>query len=226
MSPDGSMMVKYAAEQISNAPYTSNFLKDLWNGLKGEFKLASLFKAHENTSDYEVGSWDVRSWGYYIVTSVTKNADTVTECQKDICVFPNQMLSLQAHEGRDEIWTVKKGTLTVIVNGKMRDLKEGESVTLKAGDIHCMINRTNNPVQVHEIQSGVCQEKDNMRLMDFGGRKTVDYNHADLTQSKELYQGVMNTMPQSLAKHISNAQNTLRMWKSRAMFLSQQPKAA
>ena len=205
---------------ITSEPYTFKLKGFCKNYLKGEFKLASIFRGNENTSDYQVGSWDVRSWGYYIVTSATKNKGVVTECQKDICVFPKQMLSLQAHAGRDEKWTVVEGTLTVIINGETREVNAGESVELKAGDIHCMINMTDSPVKVHEIQSGICKETDNMRIKDFGGRATVPYDHPQTEASKKLYGEFMNKMPQSLGKLRYQTTNTVRMWTNRAKFLS------
>jgi|GEM_PF-541033 len=236
MSLDGKYMIeKQTREIISHSSYKSYLMKDLLRGLKGEFKLASIFKANENTSDYEVGSWDVRSWGYYVVTNVKKTSDIVTECQKDICVFPKQMLSLQSHmgedmdgndlghKGRKEIWRVVEGTLTYIQNGELKTAEPGDEITHGPGVIHCMINMTDKPVKVHEIQSGVCQELDNIRLMDFGGRKVKKIEHPKLQASKKLYQSVMDAMPQSLSKYIANAQNTVRMWTSRAMFLANKP---
>lgn len=216
----------------SNEAYKLHWSDFVTSWLRGEFKLASLFRAKENNSEYAVGSWDVRGWGYYVVTDVIKggkDGQVVTECQKDIVVFPYQMLSLQAHigedmegknlghEGREEIWTVIEGTLTYIQNGERKTAGPGEKIVHGAGVIHCMANMTGQPVKVHEIQKGVCQEKDNVRVADLGGRPVRDVDNVYLQKARDLYKEIMDEMP---VKLFMGMQNKWRVIASRAMFLS------
>lgn len=127
----------------------------------------------ENLANYVAGAKDTRKWGTWEALSVKVVDGVVVECEKRIVVNPTPMgiLSLQMHEGRGEVWTVEEGVLTVILNGQKHNVSKGQSIIIPQGAIHCMINETNSPVSVHEIQRGICQEKDNHRLEDAHGRK-------------------------------------------------------
>ncbi len=137
----------------------------------------------ENLDNYVEGAYDVRPWGRWDALSVKVENDVVVECEKRITVNPTPMgiLSLQMHEQRDEVWTVEKGTLTVLLNGEKITVGEGNQIFIPRGAIHCMVNETNEPVIVHEIQRGICREADNHRLEDAHGRKddVNDNVHAD-----------------------------------------------
>lgn len=87
-------------------------------------------------------------------------------CIKDLVVNPGHQLSLQRHRGREEYWVVKKGILTVIVDGQRIDVLEGQAIFIPQGAVHCMNNNTDEPVHVEELQFGICREKDNVRLLD------------------------------------------------------------
>ena len=137
----------------------------------------------ENLDNYVAGAKDTRAWGSWEALSVKVENDVVVECEKRITVNPTPMgiLSLQMHEEREEVWTVEQGTLTVILNGEKIIVEQGQSIFIPRGAIHCMINETDTPVVVHEVQKGICREADNHRLQDAHGRKTdiTDDIHAD-----------------------------------------------
>jgi mannose-6-phosphate isomerase-like protein (cupin superfamily) len=119
---------------------------------------------------YKVGDNDQRPWGKYVVTAVGKDESGEEYCEKDITVNPDQILSLQSHNHRREIWTVIQGTLTVVVDDKRLTLKEGESVNIPLQAIHCMANLEQDPCVVHERQMGLCSEEDIIRYVDAYGR--------------------------------------------------------
>lgn len=121
---------------------------------------------------YKVGDYDKRPWGEYTVTGVGTNDAGEEFCAKDITVNPGSILSLQSHGQRREKWTVKSGTLTVVVDEKRLDLAPGESIDIPLRAIHCMANLTRAPVVVNEIQEGLCREADIKRYVDANGRKT------------------------------------------------------
>jgi mannose-6-phosphate isomerase-like protein (cupin superfamily) len=52
------------------------------------------------------------------------------------------------HPRQEEQWQVLAGTLAVQVDGKWRDLREGDSATVPAGHVHTLRNRTNETVRV------------------------------------------------------------------------------
>lgn len=143
----------------------------------------------ENLDNYLLGAEDLnRPWGTWKVIKHPLCEDGIeitqerlesephlipAEAEKEITVYPSPrgILSLQMHEGREEVWTVEKGTLTIILNGEKVTVEEGESIFIPRGAIHCMINETKENVVVHEIQRGMCRETDNHRLEDAHGRK-------------------------------------------------------
>jgi mannose-6-phosphate isomerase-like protein (cupin superfamily) len=127
---------------------------------------------------YKIGESDYsRPWGGYIVTDVRLDAGTGDEVvEKDITVNGFQMLSVQSHVGRAEIWSAVKGELTALIDGTAHKVPQGQSITIPKGAIHAMINMGNDPIVVHEIQRGICREADNTRYYDQGGRPVVQSN--------------------------------------------------
>lgn len=144
---------------------------------------------------YLKGSRDNREWGWYEVINVGLDGNEEF-CEKEIGILPKQALSLQRHHGRREIWSVIKGQLSVIVNGKYQILNVGEEIIIPHKAAHCMINMTNDPVVVYEKQVGFCREDDNDRLYDFNGRETlpVDALDHDAISSIEIYKKVMHSL--------------------------------
>lgn len=147
----------------------------------------------ENLATYIKGAKDEREWGTWEVIDdpVVDDNGIVTQCEKKIVVYPKQMLSLQVHEGRGEVWKVTEGFLTVIFNEKIITLEKGEEITLPQGTLHAMVNMLDEDVTVYEIQTGNCREADNIRLMDFGGRETTDIDHPHLDAARGNYQALM-----------------------------------
>lgn len=137
---------------------------------------------------YEIGVLVESPWGDNQVVSFYPGADGAPDtCIKEITVKPGFMLSLQRHRGRSELWEVLEGTLTVIKNGEMIEVPAGESVTLEAGDIHCMNNAHDAPVKVRETQTGICREADNVRLVDANNRPTYPLTTPDELAAGKLY---------------------------------------
>lgn len=134
---------------------------------------------------YSVGDIETRPWGFYEVLNFgSENNEEF--CEKKIGVKPFQALSLQRHYGRREFWEVLSGELTVIHDGFVFDLKEGQSIDINIRAPHCMINKTGKPVVVYEKQMGICREEDFERLCDFGGRETCSIDEHDLVALKSI----------------------------------------
>jgi mannose-6-phosphate isomerase len=126
----------------------------------------------EEPCTYRVGSKSDRPWGHYIVTDAGVAANGEEYCKKTVTIEPLQMLSLQSHRLRRETWVVKKGTLTVLKDGKRMELRPGESVHIPTGSIHCMANTGEDNCVVDETQEGICRENDIRRYMDVYHRNT------------------------------------------------------
>jgi len=178
----------------------------------GDFKAVT----QENLAPYKPGASDTRPWGTWEALSVKVENNIVTECEKRITVNPSPMgiLSLQMHEGREEIWKVEQGTLTVILNGQKINVPEGESIFIPRGAIHCMINETDEPVIVHETQKGICREADNHRLEDAHGRK-------DPVSDETHCETILKTMINRYGEHDDSTDNDSLM----AIFIDGKPSA-
>jgi len=101
-----------------------------------------------------------RAWGYYEVNEESKNWKL-----KTLVVYPNRCLSYQVHEYRSELWLVKEGKGTAIIDDNNYILTSGMTYAIKAGEWHQLINGTNENLVIHEIQHGPkCEEEDIERL--------------------------------------------------------------
>lgn len=139
-----------------------------------------------DAADYSGGDIIESPWGSNQVLE-SKKENGVEICIKKITVKPGYMLSLQRHRGREELWAVEQGVLTVISNGERHDVPAGQSITLPKGAVHCMINSSDSPVTVIETQKGICREKDNIRLLDFNNRPTYPLTTENEYKSAILY---------------------------------------
>jgi quercetin dioxygenase-like cupin family protein len=55
------------------------------------------------------------------------------------------------HPRQEEQWQVLAGTLDVQIDGEWRKLREGESASIPAGQVHTLRNRTNGEVRVLDV---------------------------------------------------------------------------
>ncbi|GJL85994.1 MAG: hypothetical protein DHS20C02_17690 [Micavibrio sp.] len=152
-------------------------------------------------SDYKIGDADRRPWGSYVVTGVGKAGDGRDYCEKEIIIAPGQILSLQSHKLRQEFWTLREGSLTVIRDSERRVLDPGQSIDIPVGAIHCMANLGIVACVVTERQEGTCREDDIIRYSDVYNRDTVQAD-AKVEESIVLYQQVLEDIDQ-LKKNIA-----------------------
>lgn len=171
-------------------------------------------KALGGKDGYDIGVNVSSDWGLNKVIDF-KTENGFDTCIKDITVFPNNMLSLQSHNGRKERWEVQEGTLTLIMNAEVYEVsakgvfnitngkrdqvtdpavavvREGHwSIILPEKSIHCMINTSDAPVRVIETQTGITREADNKRYADQQRTKESPRATIPLT-SKELYDSAL-----------------------------------
>lgn len=145
----------------------------------------------DQSAAYEVGDYDERPWGSYVVTGIGTTDDGHEFCEKDITVKPGQVLSLQSHKKREEFWTVKDGILDIVCDDERLTLKAGDSIHIPKGAVHCMANvQSNQPCVVFERQVGICREDDIVRYLDAYGRAD-DEGAGDAEQSRTLYETLL-----------------------------------
>lgn len=109
-----------------------------------------------------------RPWGIYTILEDEPNFKV-----KKISVKPNGKLSLQSHKHRAEHWVVVKGEATIINDGKEIKLQENESTFIEKGHKHQLMNLTQEPLEIIEVQSGAYLGEDDIeRYHDNYGRVT------------------------------------------------------
>ncbi len=113
-----------------------------------------------------------RPWGWYDSLGSGPNSEAGTGFQvKHIGVHPGQSLSLQLHHKRAEHWVVIKGTATITVGESVRDYQANQHVFIPLGDVHRLENKTDEAVEIVEVQLGAyLGEDDIVRLQDIYAR--------------------------------------------------------
>jgi mannose-1-phosphate guanylyltransferase/mannose-6-phosphate isomerase len=107
-----------------------------------------------------------RPWGWYDSIEVGLHFQV-----KRLHVNPGAKLSLQIHRKRAEHWVVVSGTATVTNGEDFFTLTEGDSTYVPISTIHSLENKTNDQLEVIEVQSGAyLGEDDIVRLEDVYGR--------------------------------------------------------
>jgi cytidyltransferase-like protein len=116
----------------------------------------------KNSSSWILDEWKApktqRPWGYYrILHNSTDNIKV-----KELTVDPGRHLSMQRHQHRSEYWFVAQGTATVEWHNQGRTvLEQYQSNTVQQQEWHQLINNTNDPLKIIEIQYGTdCNESD------------------------------------------------------------------
>ena len=108
-----------------------------------------------------------RPWGMY---TVLENEPSFKV--KKITVKPHGKLSLQSHKHRAEHWVVVKGEATIMNDGKEIKLQENESTFIEKGHKHQLMNLTQEPLEIIEVQSGTYLGEDDIeRFQDHYGRE-------------------------------------------------------
>jgi mannose-1-phosphate guanylyltransferase/mannose-6-phosphate isomerase len=139
---------------VTHKFYTQH-VKTIYSQLKNGER--GLHKAHREVH---------RPWGSYTILE-----DELGFKVKKIIVKPQSKLSLQSHKKRAEHWVVVKGEAEIINNDKKIYLKENQSTYIEQGHKHQLINSSNSPLEIIEVQSGVyLGEDDIVRYEDKYGR--------------------------------------------------------
>ena len=108
-----------------------------------------------------------RPWGWYDTIDFGKYFQV-----KRLHINPGAKLSLQMHHQRAEHWVVVSGKATAINGEDILTLAKGESTYIPIGTKHSLENKTNEQLEIIEVQSGTyLNEDDIVRFEDIYGRK-------------------------------------------------------
>lgn len=110
-----------------------------------------------------------RPWGTYTILEDSQGYKI-----KRIEVLPGKRLSLQKHFHRNEHWIVLSGTATVEIDDHVFTVCPNESIYIKMGQKHRLINDGKIPIILIEAQVGeYTNEDDIIRFDDDFGRKDI-----------------------------------------------------
>ena len=113
-----------------------------------------------------------RPWGWFEILE-----EALSYKVKLIQIDPGKSISLQRHQKRSEHWVVVQGIAIVQKDNQKFELNQNQSTYIDINEVHCLSNKTNEILQIIEVQSGeYIDEDDIVRLKDNYGRiKKVSY---------------------------------------------------
>jgi len=88
-----------------------------------------------------------KEWGSYLVVDVEENGMTVK-----VTLNPGHKMNYHSHEHRDEVWTVVSGKGYAVLDGKRREIKPGDVVSMPRGCKHTVVADTE--LTIIEVQVG------------------------------------------------------------------------
>lgn len=94
-----------------------------------------------------------KSWGTFTVIDNQENSKTI-----NIEMKPNAEMSYHSHSYRSEIWNIISGTGKVCINGESKTVKAGDVVQIPVNTRHSI--KANEKMEIIEIQLGVFNTHD------------------------------------------------------------------
>lgn len=94
-----------------------------------------------------------KSWGTFTVIDNQENSNTIK-----IEMKPNAEMSYHSHSYRSEIWNIISGTGKVCINGESKTVKAGDVVQIPVNTRHSI--KANEKMEIIEIQLGVFNTHD------------------------------------------------------------------
>jgi len=104
----------------------------------------------------------LKPWGLYV--DIFRRDDVVF---KKIVIYPNEEISYQHHENRTEFWLVSSGEGVFKKDGFDHACVAGDWMLIKQAEKHRVANLSGtDDLIIYEMQAGVCDEKDIVRITD------------------------------------------------------------
>ena len=123
-----------------------------------------LKEINDPRADYHLTVY--KPWGSYTVLE-----DNNFYKVKRLSVLPGKRLSYQMHYHRNEHWIVVSGTAMAIIDDVEKMVRSGESIYIRAGEKHRLVNSGSLLLEVIEVQNGqYLGENDIVRYEDDYGR--------------------------------------------------------
>lgn len=133
----------------------------------------------KNSSSWILKKWqydsEERLWGSFY--NLFTHADQTNVKVKELIVLPGKGMSFQRHDYRSEIWFISKGSCIVNYseidsnNPEIINLKLEDTFFVKKGAWHQIINPSNYPCHIIEIQYGEKTEEDDIERLYYYDEK-------------------------------------------------------
>jgi len=88
-----------------------------------------------------------KSWGYFKIIDVGQNSLTIK-----VTLNKGHKMNYHSHQNRDEVWTVTSGVGEITIDGEIKPVQAGDTITMKAGCKHTILAKTE--LQLIEVQIG------------------------------------------------------------------------
>lgn len=84
---------------------------------------------------------------------------------KQLVIKPKQFISKQYHLHRSETWCIVQGIGTLVIDGRIFNMRRGDTFTINAGEWHQVVNTSHSEDLIAiEVQMGTyCEEDDIVR---------------------------------------------------------------
>tara|TARA_R110002110_G_scaffold3883_2_gene20107 strand:+ start:1657 stop:2151 length:495 start_codon:yes stop_codon:yes gene_type:complete len=109
--------------------------------------------------------YEERAWGNFTVLLDEANMKV-----KKIVIHKDKRLSLQLHTKRQELWYVASGSGEIQKGNNLIDISNGDEIFIDKYEVHRVKNNGLIDLVIIEIQTGVCNEDDIIRIEDDYGR--------------------------------------------------------
>lgn len=96
--------------------------------------------------------YEERKWGWFKILDYYKDEVEHEVITKKVCVRSKSNLSYQAHQFRNEHWTIIKGKGKVIINDKEKKVTSGDQITINMGTKHALY--AESTIEMIEVQRG------------------------------------------------------------------------
>lgn len=131
---------------------------------KLEFVFGVGSEIKSNSSSWILQEWKApkteRPWGYYRILHEVQGTKV-----KELTIDPGCSISMQRHFKRNEFWLISEGQCQIHSIEACKILAMHDSISIPVGSWHQLINHTDKPCRIVEIQYGEqCTEQDIERI--------------------------------------------------------------
>ena len=115
----------------------------------------------ENKDELLFHSRVTRPWGYFQTLDFAEGYKV-----KRLIINSMSKISLQKHNFRSEHWVVIRGEASVTLEKEIFKLSQNESIFIPIGKIHRLENKTNEILEIIEVQTGMRVDEDDIERLE------------------------------------------------------------